>query len=73
MKTTTNNNVKVSISREAIINALNEMKKEERESFLEDLLAMTSPKYLESIREARSDCKNGRLKPHSAVFSHKTK
>lgn len=73
MKTTLNNNVKISISREAIINAINEMKQEEREAFLEDLLALVSPKYLEGVREARADYKAGRVKAHSAIFSHKTK
>jgi hypothetical protein len=33
------------------------MKKKERDSFLEDLLAATSPVYLESIREARGGCR----------------
>jgi PHD/YefM family antitoxin component YafN of YafNO toxin-antitoxin module len=42
--------------------------KREREAFLEDLLAATSPAYLESIREARADYKRGRVKPHEEVF-----
>ena len=29
------------------------MKKKERDTFLEDLLAATSPEYLDSIRKAR--------------------
>ena len=73
MKNTINNNVKVTISREAIINAIKEMKEKERESLLEDLLALTSPKYLEGVREARADYHAGRLKPHSAIFGNKTK
>ncbi|MDI6733387.1 MAG: hypothetical protein QME51_03545 [Planctomycetota bacterium] len=73
MKNAINNDVKVAISREAIINAIREMKKEERESFLEDLLALTSPKYLEGIREARADYHVGRVKPHSAIFGNKAR
>jgi len=44
------------------------MRKKEREAFLEDLLAATSPEYLKSIREARADYKAGRVKSHAEVF-----
>jgi hypothetical protein len=60
--------LKVSISPEEIIEAVKEMKKKERETFLENLLAATSPEYLESIREARADYKAGRMKTHEEVF-----
>jgi PHD/YefM family antitoxin component YafN of YafNO toxin-antitoxin module len=60
--------VKIKISQEEIIRAIKEMKKKERESFLEDLLATTSPEYLEGIREARADYKAGRAKTHKEVF-----
>jgi PHD/YefM family antitoxin component YafN of YafNO toxin-antitoxin module len=43
------------------------MKKKDRESFLEDLLAATSPEYLTSIREARADYKAGRTMSHKEV------
>lgn len=56
------------IEPEAIIAAVRRMKKREREAFLEDLLASTSPKYLESIREARRQYKTGRVKTHPEVF-----
>lgn len=36
--------------------------------FFEDLLALSSPKYLKSIREAREDYKKGRLFSHQKVF-----
>ncbi len=42
--------------------------KKEREIFLEDLLAATSPEYLDSIRKARADYKAGRVKTHEEVF-----
>jgi len=39
-----------------------------RESFLENLLAATSPEYLKSIEEARRDYKEGRVYTHEEVF-----
>jgi len=44
------------------------MKKAQRRVFLEDLLASTSPEYLQSIREGRADYKAGRVKTHKEVF-----
>jgi len=49
-----------------IIEAVKKMR--EREVFLEDLLAATSPAYLRSIKEARIDYKAGRVKTHEEVF-----
>ena len=60
--------IKVEIKPEVIIAALNKMPKKERDSFLEDLLASTSPEYLKSIKEARSDYKASRVKTHQEVF-----
>ena len=60
--------IKMEIKPEVIIAALNKMPKKERDSFLEDLLASTSPEYLESIKEARADYKAGRVKSHQEVF-----
>ena len=48
--------------------ALNKMPKKERDSFLEDLLASTSPEYLKSIKEARADYKAAKVKTHKEVF-----
>ena len=41
---------------------------EDREFFLENLLAALSPEYLKSIEEARQDYKTGRIMPHEEVF-----
>jgi len=41
---------------------------EEKESFIEDMLAATSPEYLESIKEAREDYRNHRVFSHEEVF-----
>jgi PHD/YefM family antitoxin component YafN of YafNO toxin-antitoxin module len=62
------NTVKIDLSRRELIKAIKTMKKKERDAFLEDLLAATSPEYLESIREARADYKAGRVKTHKEVF-----
>jgi hypothetical protein len=60
--------VKVPISSDDIIDAVKKMKKFEREAFIEDLLAVTSPDYLQSIREARAEYKAGRTKSHKELF-----
>ena len=60
--------VRLDIAPEEIIRAVMGMKKSQREAFLEDLLAATSPEYLASIREARADYKAGRVKSHKELF-----
>jgi hypothetical protein len=60
--------IKMEVKPEEIIEAVKKMKKRERDAFLEDLLAATSPAYLESIRQARADYKTGRVKTHGEVF-----
>ena len=60
--------IKVSLSRQEIIGAVKSMNKRDREDFLEELLATTSPEYLKSIKDARADYKAGRVKTHDEVF-----
>jgi len=60
--------VKMEVSQETIIRAVKGMRKSIRRAFLEDLIAATSPEYLQSIREARRDYKAGRVKSHGEVF-----
>lgn len=60
--------VKVPISSDDIIEAVKKMKKHERESFIEDLLAMTSHDYLQSVKEARAEYKAGKTKSHKEIF-----
>lgn len=62
------NTVKADLNRAELIKAIKAMKKKERDAFLEDLLAATSPVYLESIREARADYKTGKIKTYKEVF-----
>jgi len=60
--------VKINLNPAEIIKAIKKMRKRERDAFLEDLLASTSPEYLHGIREARADYKAGRVKTHEEVF-----
>ena len=60
--------VRMEVKSEEIIEAVKKMKKEARHTFLEELLASTSPEYLESIREARKHYKTGKVKTHEEVF-----
>jgi hypothetical protein len=62
------NKIKMEILPEILIQAVMNMKKKERDSFLEDLLASTSPDYLKSIKESRDDFKAGRIKSHDEIF-----
>jgi len=62
------NTVKIDLSREDLIKAIKAMRKKERDAFIEDLIASTSPEYLESIKEARADYKARRIKSHTEVF-----
>lgn len=61
--------IQLEIKTEDIIEAVKKMRKRERAAFLEDLLAATSPEYLDSIKEARADYKSGRVKDHTDVFA----
>ncbi len=63
------NTIQMEVKPEEIIRAVKRMKKNERDIFLEDLLASVSPEYLESIKTARDDYKNGRVKRHDEVFN----
>jgi hypothetical protein len=68
MVTGTARTLEVGLSADLIIAAIKRMKRREREEFIEDLLASTSPDYLDSIREARSDKHAGRTKSLAEVF-----
>jgi hypothetical protein len=63
-----NKPLQIEVRPEDIIQAVKRMKKSERDAFLEDLLAATSPEYVSSIKEARADYKAGRVKSHEEVF-----
>jgi len=60
--------ITMEVKPEDIIESVKMMSAEERDDFLEELLAATSPEYLKSINDARNDYKAGRIKKHSEVF-----
>ena len=60
--------LKVPVSSDEIIEAVKKMKKHDREAFIKDLLAITSPEYLQSIKEARAEYKTGKTKSHKEIF-----
>jgi hypothetical protein len=60
--------LRMAIKMEELIDAIKRMNKEEREEFIENLLAATSPEYLASIAEARADYLSERVQSHKDVF-----
>ncbi|MFO0794907.1 MAG: hypothetical protein U0586_12715 [Candidatus Brocadiaceae bacterium] len=56
------------LAADKIIEAVKKMKKSDREAFVEDLLAITSPEYIKSIKESRADSKAGKIKSHKEIF-----
>jgi hypothetical protein len=60
--------VTVGITLEGLVAALRAMPDEDREWFLENLLAATSPEYLQSIQEARQDYREGRVTSADELF-----
>ena len=55
--------IKVGLSIKDVITALRGLNDEDREFFIENLLAATSPEYLKSISQARKDYKEGKTIP----------
>ncbi|MBI4701775.1 MAG: hypothetical protein HY744_11560 [Deltaproteobacteria bacterium] len=60
--------LEIDLGADQIITAVRRMRKKEREEFIEDLLAATSPEYLSGIREARADRRARRTKTLHEVF-----
>jgi hypothetical protein len=60
--------VRVGVAPAEIIHAVKKMKRRQREAFLEDLLASTSPEYRKGIRQARADYRAGRIKTQREAF-----
>ncbi len=52
--------LKMDVSLGDLVTALRDMPDEDREWFVENLLAATSPEHVRSIREAREDYQAGR-------------
>jgi hypothetical protein len=62
----------INLEPDEIIKAVKKMEKKKRDDLLEDLLAATSPEYLQSIKEARTDYKTQRVKRHKEVFGERS-
>jgi hypothetical protein len=60
--------LKVPVSSDEIIEAVNKMKKHDRNAFIENLLAITSPEHLQRIKEVRAEHKTGKVKTPKDVF-----
>jgi hypothetical protein len=63
--------IEINITPAQIIDAIKRMKKKDKDSLVEDILASSSPEYLKTIREAREDYKKGRVYSHDEVFGSK--
>jgi hypothetical protein len=63
--------INIGISFIDLVEALRKLSSKDREDYLENLLAATSPQYINSIKEAREDYKKGRTSTHAEVFKNK--
>lgn len=63
----------IGISFYDLVAALRKLSTSEREDYIENLLAATAPEYINSIKEARADYKQGRIQTHNQVFGAKKK
>ena len=64
----TNDIIQLEITRQQIIEAVKKLNDGERDNLIEDLLAQASPDYLESIRKAREDYRQGHVLTHDEAF-----
>jgi hypothetical protein len=60
--------IKIGLSLKELISAVRELSPEDREFFIENLVAATNPEYLQSIKEAREDYKVRRVTSHAELF-----
>jgi len=68
MKKSSEVEVKIGFSVADLAAALQQLSDEDREFFIENLLAATSPDYLKSIDEARRDYREGKTIPYEKLF-----
>jgi len=68
MKKSSEVEVKIGFSVADLVAALQQLSDEDREFFIENLLAATSPEYLKSIDEARRDYREGKTIPYEKLF-----
>jgi hypothetical protein len=63
--------INMGLSLSDIIEAINALKPEDKELFIESIVAATSPEYLESIRQSRQEHKDGKVFTFDEVFKRK--
>jgi hypothetical protein len=68
-KQTSKVELKINLSLGDLISALKMLDEEDREFFIENLLAALSPEYLKSIEEARQDYKEGQVLSHENTYN----
>ena len=68
MKKSSEVEVKISFSVADLVAALQQLSAEDREFFIENLLAATSPEYLKSIDEARTEYREGKIISYEKLF-----
>ncbi len=59
---------KMGVTLSGLVERLQCLSRQDREFFIESLLAATSPEYLRSIREAREDYRAGKTVPLTEAF-----
>jgi hypothetical protein len=60
--------INMGLSLSDLIEAIKALKPEDRELLIESILAATSPEYLESVRQARQEYKDGKVFTFDEVF-----
>jgi hypothetical protein len=68
MKKSSEIEVKIGFSVADLVAALRQLSDQDREFFIENLSAATSPEYLESIHEARTDYRECKTVPYERVL-----
>ena len=63
--------INMGLSLSDLIEAINALNPEDKELFIENILAATSPDYLESIQQARQEYKDGKVFTFNEVFKKK--
>ena len=63
--------IKMGLSLSDLIEAIKALKPEDRELFIESMLAATNPEYLERIKRARKEYKDGKVFTFDEVFKKK--
>lgn len=62
--------INMGLSLSDLIEAINSLQTEDKELFIESILAATSPEYLQSIKQARQEYKNGKVFTFDEVFKN---